>query len=62
MKRRILLLLTERSTYTGLIAALSSMAALGLPEEVWQQIATVIAAVSGLIMAFSLEKGDKEKL
>lgn len=62
MKKRILLLLSERSTYTSLVAMLGSSLALGLNEEAWQQVSAAVAAVAGLIGMLTLDNGDREKL
>jgi hypothetical protein len=62
MKKRILLLLKEKSTYSGLIAFLAGASVLGLDESAWQAIAGAIAAIAGAVTALTLEKGDVEEL
>jgi len=62
MKQRILLLLKEKSTYSGLIAFLAGASVFGLGEAEWQAVAGAIASIAGLVTMLTLEKGDVEKI
>jgi len=61
MKRRILLLLTEKSTYAGAVAFLAGSAAFGLSAETWASVASALSAIAGLFAMLLLEKGDEVK-
>jgi hypothetical protein len=56
------MLLSEKSTYAGIVTMLGSSTAFGLGLGFWQAVATGISGLAGLAMTFMLEKGDKEKL
>ena len=60
LKKRILKLLKEPSTYAGLAGVLGGSAVLGLSEEGWMQIFGVVMAIAGTIAMLTLDTGDTE--
>jgi hypothetical protein len=62
MKKRILKLIKEPSTFAGLASMLGGISVAGLTEDMWLQIFGAVAAVAGVVAMFVLDTYDAEAL
>lgn len=62
MKKRILKLLQEPSTFAGLAGALGGASVFSLTEDMWLQIFGTISMIAGTVAMFVLDSKDAEDL
>lgn len=58
MKKRILKLLKEPSTYAGMAGVLAGLGVAGMSEDQWMQVFGAVASVAGAVAMFVLDSAD----